>query len=99
MSRTPDSTPVLSLSGVDFSTTHGMNESLTPVVMVTSKYPIGHVDFFINGELIDKKTTSPYSFSFNPSNITSISNNNSLTFIAYDTFLNKGTFSTQLLIQ
>ena len=97
-SRTPDSIPVVSLSGVDFNIAHKQDEKITVFVSTISKYPIGSVELFVNGELVEKKTSEPYVFSFTPNNINSLSLNNTITAVVYDSIFNKGTFSAQLII-
>ena len=98
-SRTLDSVPVVSLSGVDFNVAHKADEKITFFVTTTSKYPISRVEFFVNGELVDKKTIDPFVFSFTPSNIASLSLNNTFTVVVYDSILNKGIFTAQLLTE
>ncbi|KKT60636.1 MAG: hypothetical protein UW54_C0007G0007 [Parcubacteria group bacterium GW2011_GWC1_44_26] len=97
-SRTPDSIPVVSLSGVDFNIAHKQDEKITVFVSTISKYPIGSVELFVNGELVEKKTSEPYVFSFTPNNINSLLLNNTITAVVYDSIFNKGTFTAQLLI-
>lgn len=97
-SRTSDSIPVVSLSGVDFNSTHKANENINIFVTVSSKYPVSVVELFINGELVNKKSSVPYIFSFTPDNISSISINNVVTVVVYDSIFNKGVSTAQLII-
>lgn len=98
-SHTPESIPVISVSGIDFGSPHSADENIKAVISVLSKYPVSRVEFFINGELIDKKTATPFTFSFNPKNIASISTTNTITIVVYDSIFNKGTYSAQLIIE
>lgn len=98
-SHTADTIPVVSLSGVDFNIPHKIDEILNIYVSVSSKYPMSRVELYINGELVDKKILSPYVFSFTLNNFSSISTNNTITIIAYDSVLNKGVYTTQLFIE
>lgn len=97
--HTSDSVPVVSLAGVDFTLSHKIDENLNFSVSVVSKYPLNRMEFYINNELISKKMEWPFVFNFTPSNIVSISKNNILTVVVYDSFLNKGVFTTPLVIE
>jgi membrane carboxypeptidase/penicillin-binding protein PbpC len=97
--HTLESIPVVSVSGIDFGGTHRADEDITATVSVLSKYPVTRVEFFVNGELVDKKIVAPFIFSFNPKNIASVSTINTITIIAYDSILNKGIYSAQLIIE
>lgn len=98
-SRTVDSVPIVSLSGVDFNSTHKSNENINIFVSVSAKYPVSSVELYVNGELVSKKTSEPYVFSFIPDNINSISTNNVVTVVVYDSILNKGVSTAQLIIE
>lgn len=99
MNHTADSVPVVSLSGADFNTVHKADENIIVTVSATSKYPISRVELYVNGELVDKKTVAPFIFSFTPSSLASISTNNVITAVVYDSILNKGVSTAQLLIE
>lgn len=94
-----ESVPVISVSGTDFNLSHKADENLTAVVSVVSKYPVNRVELFVNSELVDKKMTEPFIFSFSPKNITSISTNNIINIVVYDAIFNKGVYSSQLIIE
>lgn len=96
--HTPEAAPVISVSGVDFVATHPSKENLVATVSISSLYNIKSVEFYLNGELVSKKTIAPFIFSFVPDEIKSVSTLNTVTIIAYDDYLNKGTFSSQLLL-
>jgi len=96
--HTLDSIPVVSFSGSDLGVTHKADETITIVVSTVSKYPVSRVEFFVNNELIEKKTSEPFVFSFTPNNLTALSTNNTITVIVYDSILNKGVLVAQLLI-
>lgn len=97
--HSPDSAPIVSVTGVDFLIPHKADENLTLYASSTTKFPISSVEFFVNGELIAKKTASPFIFSFKPSSIDSLSSNNTISVVVHDLILNKGTFTTQLIIE
>lgn len=98
-SRTVDSVPIISMSGVDFNSIHKANENINIFVTVSAKYPVSSVELYVNGELVSKKTSEPYFFSFIPDNINSISTNNVVTVVVYDSILNKGVSTAQLIIE
>lgn len=98
-SHTIESAPIVSLSGVDFNAVHKTDESITVYVSVINTYPISRVELFVNGELVDKKTITPFLFSFTPSSLSSLSTNNTITVVVYDSILNKGISTAQLLVE
>lgn len=98
-SRTPDSIPVVSLSGVDFNSVHKLTENINVVVSISSKYPVSSVELYVNNDLLSKKSSGPYIFSFTPDNINSISTNNIITVVVYDSILNKSVSTAQLIIE
>ncbi|TAN36301.1 penicillin-binding protein [Patescibacteria group bacterium] len=98
-SRTSESLPVISLFGTDFNTTHNIDDVITISVSVASKYPINRVEFFVNNELLEQKTSEPFSVSFIPNSLTSVFVNNIITVVVYDSILNKGIHTTQLQIE
>lgn len=98
-SRTPESIPLISLSGTDFNVIHKKDEIITISVSVVSKYPVSRVEFFVNNEVLDQKTADPFFVSFIPNTISSISTNNIVTVVVYDSILNKGIYTTQLLLE
>ncbi|MFA5997172.1 MAG: penicillin-binding protein [Candidatus Paceibacterota bacterium] len=97
--HTPATSPVVSLSGADFGTTHKATETISISVSATTVYPIGRVELFVNNQLVGKKTSEPYVFSFVPGEIDSLTTNNTLSAVVYDSALNKGVASSQLLIE
>lgn len=97
--HTADSTPVVSLSGIDFNVPHKADENIVVSVSVVSTYLVSRVELFMNGELIDKKFVSPFIFSFTPNNLVSLSTNNLITVVAYDSIFNKGVSTAQLIIE
>jgi len=97
--HTADAISSISLSGTDFTTTHKTNEVITVSVSATTKYPISGVELFFNGELVSKKTAEPFSFSFVPHDFNSLTTNNTLSAVVYDTFQNKAISSTQFFVE
>lgn len=97
--HTQETAPVVSVSGLDFTQTHKMDESLTATVTASGKYAVSRVDFYINGQLVERKKTAPFSFSFTPNDISYISTNNTISFIVYDAIMNKAVYTAQLLVE
>lgn len=97
-SHTQQSSPIVSVSGIDFNNSYSIDGQINAFISVSSVYPITRVEFFVNRELVGKKSDTPFEFSFIPKNIPSISNINTITIIAYDSLLNKGVYTAQLNI-
>lgn len=97
--HTNEAAPVLSITGTDFNQPHSPDELLSAAITSTGKYPLSRVDLFINGQLIEKKTQSPFIFTFTPGEIPSLSSSNTVSFVGYDSILNKSIYTAQLNIQ
>lgn len=97
--HTNESAPVLLVSGIDFTQTQKMNNMLTVFVDSTGKYPLNRVDFYINGQLVEKKIKTLFSFTFTPSDISSISTSNTVSLVGYDSIMNKTVYTAQLLVE
>ena len=91
--------PVLSLTGVDFSTPHTSTERIVLTVTSSGSYALSRVDFFINGQLVEQNNGAPFSFAFTPEDIAGLSAENEVTLVGYDTIFNKGVYSAKLHIQ
>lgn len=96
--HTNEAIPVISLLGTDLNIYHKISEDITITAKITSKYPVGRVDFFVNNELIGKRTSEPFSITFKPENIDSILQNNIITVVVYDSIFNKGVLTARLNI-
>ena len=76
------------------------NKNLNPnkqyIIKITIKktYPITHVDYFINNIFVGTAQKSPFYFSFKPNSLQLLKENNTLKAVAYDSVLNKGSYST-----
>ena len=92
------SLPTFLVSGIDFIKTYPTNELLTITATSTEKFVLNRADFYINGQLIEKKTQQPFSFSFTPKNISFISKNNDLTIIGYDSNSNSNVYTGKLIV-
>ena len=97
--HTVGSTPIISLEGVDFSVPHPPSERIMFKVVSSGQYPLSRVEFFINGQLVEKNTQAPFAFSFTPEDISELGNENTITIVGYDSILNKGTYSANLIVQ
>lgn len=89
----------ITLTGSDFSVYHSPDETIEFSVSALSMFPIRNMEVFLNNELISKKTSEPFFFSFVPRNFSSLSTTNNITVVIYDSVLNKTTKSFQLLIE
>ncbi len=73
----------------------GLYTKTTPIqislnISSTSGYPISKADFYVNGKYLGSSQSTPFSFSFLPSDIDSIRAINELKVDVYDSVLNKG---------
>ena len=97
--HTADSVPTLSVAGVDFSIPHPLATPLSFIVSGSGKFPLVHVEFFINNQLISQSTQAPFYFTLIPQNIDTSTTTKDLTIVGYDTMLNKGVYTGKLLLQ
>ncbi len=94
--REEESLPILVVSGVDFSQPQNKTNLISFSVASHGKYPLRRVEFFINGQFVERVAGAPFSFSFLPEDIANLSNENELIIVGYDSILNKGTLSMKL---
>lgn len=94
-----DHSPIISVSGVDFTQPHKKTELISMLVSSTGVYPLSRVDFYINGQLVEKKLQPPFFFSFTPEDVPSFSINNIVSFVAYDSILNKAVYTSHLQVE
>jgi len=86
----PEFAPSVSVSNFDSNKLYSRNDLISvPVVVNKTEFPIGRVDYFINGEFLETKKQSPFTLSFNPQNIGATKPSNTLKIVAYDFVLNK----------
>ena len=97
-SHSAETAPIVSVSGVDFNATHSTDELLNMVISSTGKYPLSHVDFFINGQFIERRSQAPFFFSFTPNELSFLSTINTVSFVCYDSVLNKTVHTSQLQV-
>ncbi|MBI5400942.1 MAG: penicillin-binding protein [Candidatus Yonathbacteria bacterium] len=97
--HTAESAPIISVAGVDFNQPHAIDEVLTATVISTGKYPLSRVEFFVNGQFVEKKSQAPFLFSFTPKESLFFSTTNVMSFVGYDSLLNKTVYTAQLQIQ
>ncbi|MEK7538723.1 MAG: PBP1A family penicillin-binding protein [Patescibacteria group bacterium] len=97
--HTPESSPIISLSGSDLAVPHTKADRISITVGSTGPYPLSRVELYVNGVFVDKSTQPPFTISFIPENIDVSNPENEITIIAYDSVFNKSTVSTKLKIQ
>lgn len=100
-SHSPENNPILTITGTDLSKPHSRSERIFFTVANTGTSPLKYVEFFINGQLVERRDNAPFSFSFVPEDIVDINTNNNfdITLIGYDSILNKGQYSVKLQIE
>ncbi len=62
---------------------------IIPLTVEETKYPIGRVDYFINGEFIETKESAPFTLTINPERIGATKPSNTVKMVVYDFVLNK----------
>jgi hypothetical protein len=97
--HTPESAPILSLSGSDFAVPHQKDERLSITTQSSGLYPLSRVELYINGTLIEKSAQQPFTISFIPQDVDATDSENEITIIAYDTVFNASTVSIKLRVQ
>ncbi len=88
--HTPENTPRVTISAPGAEGSYTSDEFISVLFDTQSVYPITKVDFFVNGVFIGSSTRAPFSFSFSPTHISSISTHNTLKVVATDAVFNKG---------
>ncbi|MFA6536425.1 MAG: penicillin-binding protein [Candidatus Paceibacterota bacterium] len=72
---------------------------VTISISAKSRFNLTKADYFINGSFAGSATRTPFSFSFVPNEIDSVSDFNTLRVVVYDAVLNRGEVSSNFLIQ
>lgn len=88
----PELAPQVTITSPNNRATFDENEviSVTLKTNTVTSYPISKAEYFINDKYIGTAHTSPFGFSFIPSDIDKIENENELRVVVYDSVLNKG---------
>ncbi len=97
--HTPQNSPVLSFIAPGQGASFAPNDRIAVSVNIKGKYPITKVEYYINNLFVGYSTQAPYVFSFTPSSVQTIAPQNTLTAIAFDNVLNRGTAETNFLIK
>ena len=95
--HTENSKPIITVSGL-MGNTYRKDSSIDIHVGVTSESAIRKVDVFVNDTYVTSLKSAPYTFSFSPNTIDSISNTNTLRVIGYDVNGNSGESSTTFIV-
>lgn len=85
LSRSPE----VSISNPSNGSTYNQNEKIVIQTNIQSTYPISKMEFYINNNYLGTSNTSPFLFSFTPSEINSIQKENTLKVVATDLTYNK----------
>ncbi|MDD5152536.1 MAG: penicillin-binding protein [Candidatus Pacebacteria bacterium] len=94
----PGSGPNLVVSGIDFAIPHSSTERLLFTVTSVGSKPLSKVEFYINGQFVEKVTEAPFSFSFTGEDVLGLLPSNDITLVGYDSILNKSEYTAKLLI-
>ncbi|OHA19014.1 MAG: hypothetical protein A3C08_03680 [Candidatus Taylorbacteria bacterium RIFCSPHIGHO2_02_FULL_47_18] len=95
----PEFAPTISISSPVSGTVLGKNERLSIAISTAPKrYGLLKAELYINGVFTDSTFSSPFSFSFIPKNINSITETNELKVVVYDSVLNRGEASVSFSI-
>lgn len=94
----PDFAPKITLVNPVATTTYERGEKIDIQTVVTGNFSIDRVDFFVNGSFLGTVQSSPYDFSFLPTDIQNISTTNELRIAAFDSVGNKNEITVPLLL-
>ena len=95
----PEFTPAVSISSPTQGAVFGKNERVLVNISATPKrYGLLKAELYINGVFTDSTFSSPFSFSFIPKNINSITETNELKVVVYDSVLNRGEASVSFSV-
>ncbi|MFC1730959.1 transglycosylase domain-containing protein [candidate division KSB1 bacterium] len=97
--HTPQNQPVLRFTSINANTIHPINIPIIAAISYTNRFPIKKVDYFINGTFIGSAKNHPFSITFSPHTIESISELNTIKAVIYDSVFNKGSVESTLHIQ
>ncbi len=88
--HTRDSAPRVSLAGFNKTGEYSLDSVVSFSVTGSGRYPLSKVDLFINDVYVNTSSRAPFLFSFTPSSIKNIRKENTLSFVVYDSVMNKG---------
>jgi 1A family penicillin-binding protein len=98
--HTKDSSPQIFFTSPQNNAVIDQNSRVFVGISSTGKHSLSRVDFFVNNQPIGSSKTSPFNFSFVPSEIDGIKpQENELKVVGYDSVFNKGTASLSFDIQ
>lgn len=89
--------PSFSISGIN-TDVYNKNDVVSFLINPTSLTPIRKIDVYINNTFITTLKNNPFSFSFIPNEINSISKNNTLRIVGYDDLGNSGESTSMFYI-
>jgi 1A family penicillin-binding protein len=87
--HTPESIPKISILSPSAGLSYPKSSEVNVRISNQSQFPLTKIDVFVNGEFAGSSTTAPFSFTFTPSKIDSVSQSNILTVVAYDGISNR----------
>lgn len=87
--HTPEKQPTIKIENPTMSYTYEMNDDIDIAVDYDTDYPVRSFDIYVNGTFVGS-TSTPFNFSFKPSDIENIKSNNELKVIIRDNVYNKG---------
>ncbi len=96
--HTPEHAPNININSPQTNVSYQKDGSITVSFSSSGFYPIKKVDILINGNYLGSSSTPPFSYTFTPSSVNSISATNELTIIVYDEIYNKKEFTTEFSV-
>jgi len=88
-----DSKPEILIKEPNETSTYSPNTKIQLEISNKGKYPIQKIEIFVN-DIYLGTTSSPFKFSFFPSDLENLRAENKLTIIAYDSAFNRGEFTS-----
>lgn len=97
--HSPESAPKASFITPKPTVFYKRSLKLNVTINYSGSYPITKAEYFLNNKYIGSSTIAPFSFSFIPSDIEGLVEDNRLRVVLYDSVLNKGESTTRLKIE
>lgn len=90
----PTVAPQITITNPNPMLTYDKNGQMVVAVNITGRFPITKVDYFVNGVFAGSVNRYPWNFSFLPSSIDSLAENNQINVVVYDSVMNRSETQT-----
>ncbi len=97
--HTPENQPKIEISSPDQGDSFNKNEEIEVKVDSDGTYPLKKVDYYLNGNFLGTRTTTPFNFTFIPDELGEVQQSNELKVVGYDSVYNSKEETILLTIQ